>query len=81
MTSHAEQERGPDRITIEEIEEALLSHRAEVIEGYPEDVRGRSCLVLGFTKGASPVHVVCGLGAEELIIITVHRPDPKQWIS
>jgi len=81
LTSHAERERGSDRITIQEIEEALLSHQAEVIEGYPEDVRGRSCLVLGFTRGASPLHLVCGLGSKELIIITVYRPDPEQWIN
>ncbi len=81
LTSHAEQEREPDRITKEEIEETLLSHQAEVIESYLEDARGRSCLVLGFTKGERPLHIVCGLGAEMLIIITVYRPDPKQWIN
>ncbi len=81
LTSHAERERGSDRITRREIEEAVLSHQAEVIESYPGDVRGRSCLVLGFTKGGGPLHMVCGLGAEELIIITVYRPDPEQWIN
>lgn len=81
LTSHAERERGLDRITIREIEETLLSYQVEVIESYPEDVRGRSCLVLGFTKGGSPVHLVCGLGRNQLIIITVYRPDPKQWIN
>ncbi|MCL0094325.1 DUF4258 domain-containing protein [Dehalococcoidales bacterium] len=81
LTSHAEQERESDRITREEIEEALLSHQAEVIESYPEDIRGRSCLVLGFAKGESPLHIVCGLGVEMLIIITVYRPDPEQWIN
>ncbi len=81
LTSHAELERGLDRITIQEIEEALLSYQAEVIENYPEDVQGRSCLVLGFTKEGSPVHLVCGLGSKELIIVTVYRPDPMQWIN
>ena len=81
LTSHAERERGSDRITRQEIEEALLSHQAEVIESYPGDVRGRSCLVLGFAKGGSPLHMVCGLGTEELIIITVYRPDPEQWTN
>ncbi len=81
LTSHAERERESDKITTQEIKEALLSYEIEVIESYLEDMRGRSCLVLGFTKGGSPVHVVCGLGAEELIVITVYRPDPKQWIN
>jgi hypothetical protein len=60
LTSHAERERGADRITRQEIEEALLSHQAEVIESYPEDVWGGSCLALGFTRGGSPLHIVCG---------------------
>ena len=81
LTSHAERERESDRITIEEVEEALLSRQAEVIESYPEDVRGRSCLVLGFTRGGSPLHMVCGLGVDEPIIITVYRPDPEQWVN
>ena len=81
LTSHAERERESDKIAIGEIEEALLSHQAEVIESYPEDIRGRSCLILGFTKRGNPLHVVCGLGAEVLIIITVYRPGPRQWIT
>lgn len=81
LTSHAERERESDRIRKEEIEEALLSGPAEVIESYPEDIRGKSRLVLGFDRGGRPLHIVCGLGAEMLIIITVYRPDPEQWIS
>lgn len=81
LTSHAERERESDKITTLEIEEALLSHQTEVIESYSEDIRGKSCLTLGFTKGGNPLHVVCGLQGEELIVITVYRPDPKQWIS
>ncbi|MBI2852545.1 MAG: DUF4258 domain-containing protein [Chloroflexi bacterium] len=79
--SHAERERESDKITIQEIEEAILSHQTEVIENYPEDARGKSCLILGFTEGGKPLHLVCGLGTEELVIITVYRPDPQQWID
>jgi hypothetical protein len=81
LTGHAEQEREFDRITIIQIEEAILSTQAEVIENYPEDVRGRSCLVLGFTGDGNPIHVVCGLEAEMLIVITVYRPDSEQWVN
>ena len=81
LTSHAERERESDKITTHEIEEALLSHQTEVIESYPDDIRGRSCLILGFTKSGNPLHVVCGPRGEELIVITVYRPDPKQWIN
>ena len=81
LTSHAERERESDKITTQEIEEALLSHQTEVVESYPEDIRGRSCLILGFTKSGNQLHVVCGLPGEELIVITVYRPDPRQWIN
>lgn len=31
----------------------------EVIEDYPEDVRGHSCLVRGYGEDNRPAHVVC----------------------
>jgi|SRR3989304_1530334 len=79
LTAHAERERESDRITSREIEESLLSEQAEIVESYPDDVRGKSYLVLGFTKSESPIHAVCGLAEEELIVITVYRPDPELW--
>jgi hypothetical protein len=82
LTAHAEREREADRITIREIEEALLSERCQVVENYPEDPRGASCLVLGFTLPGLPIHAVCGIALPHmLIIITVYRPDPEQWID
>ena len=50
LTLHAEFERDADQITVEEIEEALFSPEAKIIEDYPNDPRGHSCLVLDFTK-------------------------------
>ncbi len=31
----------------------------EVIEDYPDDARGHSCLILGFGTDNRPIHVVC----------------------
>lgn len=82
LTLHAEFERDADQITIEEIEEALFSPKAKIIEDYPNDPRGHSCLVLGFTKQKHPIHIVCGIGEHEtLVVITVYRPDPEEWID
>lgn len=82
LTLHAEFEREADQITIEEIEEALFSPEAKIIEDYPNDPRGSSCLVLGFTKQKHPIHVVCGIGEPKtLVVITVYRPDPGGWID
>lgn len=51
----------------------------EVIEDYPEDVRGHSYLILGFGDEGRPVHVVCSPKEDYLAIITAYIPDPSQW--
>lgn len=81
LSAHAEAEREADKIRNLEIVEALLSEGAEIIENYPTDPRGASCLVLGFTTERSPIHIVCGLARELVIVITVYRPDPNEWID
>lgn len=83
ITLHAEIERDADQITVQEIEEALLSSKAKIIEDYPNDPRGSSCLVLGFTKKQNlPIHIVCGMREpNNLVIITVYRPEPDEWID
>lgn len=52
-----------------------------IIEDYPEDKRGHSSLVLGFTKNGLPIHMVCALHEGILVIITIYRPDPDLWID
>lgn len=81
LTLHAEVERDADMITAQQIEDVLLSKEAKIVEDYPNDPRGPSCLILGFTNKGLPIHVVCGLGdSETLIIITVYRPEQRLWI-
>ena len=46
-------------IAVEEVEQALLSNRVEVVEDYPDDPRNPSCLVLGFTGQGRPLHAHC----------------------
>ena len=80
LTAHAEFERTADQITLTEIKESLLSARLKIVEDYPNDPRGSSCLAVGFTKKNMPIHVVCGMGdSGTLIIITIYRPDPQEW--
>ncbi len=67
------------RIGAHDIEEAIQN--GEVIEDYPGDPRGPSCLILG-RSGERPIHVVCGLmDAEEILIVTAYQPDPEEWES
>ncbi|AEM78214.1 DUF4258 domain-containing protein [Thermoanaerobacter wiegelii] len=52
----------------------------EIIETYPEDPRGYSCLVLG-RKDELFIHTVCGFIKDNLVIITVYIPEPPKWID
>ncbi len=51
----------------------------EVIEDYPEDSRGHSCLILGIGENGRKIHVVCSPKKEFLAIITAYLPNPNQW--
>jgi len=68
-------------ISVEEIEQAMLS-RSEVIEDYPDDKYGPSCLILGFTDTGRPLHIQCSYPSRTLIkIITLYQPDAELWIE
>lgn len=59
LTLHAEFERDADHIIVEEIEEALFSPEAKIIEDYPNDQRGSICLVPGYKTKIS--YSCCGV--------------------
>ena len=68
----------PERmISSNEVE--VVAKQGELIEDYPSDPRGHSCLMLGFGDGGRAVHVVCSPKDEYLAIITAYLPDPAQW--
>ncbi|MCC6169932.1 MAG: DUF4258 domain-containing protein [Caldilineaceae bacterium] len=68
----------PDElITPEEVRRVVFD--GELIEDYPEDVRGHSCLLLGTGTGGRQVHVVCSPKDEYLSVITVYIPDARRW--
>jgi hypothetical protein len=67
-------------ISVQELRQAIAS--GEIIEDYPDDKYGPSCLILGFTLANRPVHIQCSYPSRPLIkIITVYEPDPSQWID
>ena len=80
FSKHAERERQADQITVAKFEEALT--QSEIIEEYPDDPRGPSCLALGFA-GRKPIHAVCAVKTDpdEVLIITVYDPSkrPEKW--
>lgn len=68
-------------ISVTEVEEAIAGN-AKVIEDYPDDKYGPSCLILGFTRAGRPLHVQCSYPSRPLIkVITVYEPDPNLWVD
>ena len=68
------------RIKVQELREAMAN--AEIIEDYPEDNYGPSCLVLGFTRKGRPLHIQCSYPSRPLIkIVTIYEPNPAEWID
>jgi len=68
-------------ISVEEMEEAI-SGGSELVEDYPEDKYGPTCLILGFTKTGRPLHMQCSYPSRPLIkIITLYEPDPDLWVD
>lgn len=78
---HAVDQSTTRHITRTEIEEAILS--GEIVERYPHDKYGPSCLIFGKTQLERSLHIVCTIpvSATTVKIITVYEPDPKEWIN
>ena len=77
FSRHGDQERQNDDLTIAEVEQAILSGR--ILEDYKDTGRGASCLVVGFTDGSKPIHVICGMLDVWLSIVTVYIPMPPKF--
>lgn len=68
----------PDRmITPQEVERVVMA--GELVEDYPHDSRGHSCLLFGFGDDDRAIHVVCSPKADYLAVITAYLPDTTQW--
>ena len=84
VSIHAQQERLEDDLDVADIEQALLT--GEILEAYPDDPRGESCLMLGFAN-RRPVHVVLGWARRHttrrrtLRVITVYVPQRPKWVD
>lgn len=67
-------------ISVKELREVITT--GEIIEDYPDDKYGPSCLIFGFTLTDRPVHVQCSYPSRPLIkIVTLYEPDPERWID
>ena len=68
------------RISVQEMREAI--ERGEIIEDYPDDKYGPSCLIFGLAQEGRPLHVHCSYPSRSLLkIITLYEPDEDLWID
>jgi len=80
FSKHAADQSILRNIRVEEIRQAFLS--GEIIEDYPEDKYGPSCLIFGYTKGNRPLHIHCSYPTRTILkIITVYEPKSADWID
>ena len=77
-TKHGLEQRIKRQISSAEIEEAVLS--GEVIEDYPSDKYGPSCLIFGKTSHNRPLHVQI-VFYPIITVVTVYEPSPEKWID
>ncbi len=58
----------------------LAAANGSIIEDYPEDARGHSCLILT-SSGEYALHVLVGVAYVEIRMITAYSPNPDAWDS
>jgi len=67
-------------ISVQEIREIMSV--GEIIEDYPDDKYGPSCLIFGMTDNERPIHIQCSYPIRPIVkVITVYEPDPARWID
>ena len=68
------------RISVQEVREAILN--GEVIEEYPQDKYGPSCLIFGMTETNRPLHIQCSYPSRPFIkIVTLYEPNRTHWMD
>jgi len=68
----------PDRM-IRRLEIRQVIAQGEIIEDYPNDPRGHSCLMLGFGDSGRAWHICCAPKEDFLAVITAYVPDEHEW--
>jgi len=66
------------QVQVQEVREVIAN--GQVIEDYPNDKYGSSCLISGLTQARRPIHVQCSYHSRPLVrIITLYEPEPQRW--
>ena len=77
-TKHGLEQRINRDISSQEIDQTIFN--GEIIEDYPADKYGPSCLVYGKTKEGRPLHVQIAF-LPIVSIVTAYEPNPDEWID
>jgi hypothetical protein len=64
-------------IAVEEVKAVIMN--GSLVEDYPDDPRGHSCLLSGLGAAERPIHVVCAPKKDYLAIITAYLPSLEKW--
>jgi len=78
FTAHASERAAERGIRSREIEEAIAT--GLLIEDYPDDKYGPSCLIMGKTAAGRVLHVQTSY-PPNVKIITVYQPSSDKWES
>lgn len=76
-TLHALQREAEEGLTADDVCNSILDW-FELVEDYPDDPRGHSCLILTWLRGV-PIHVVCAPHEDILLVITVYILTIEEW--
>jgi hypothetical protein len=80
LSQHAVDQTLLRHVSVQELREAVAT--SQIIEDYPTDKYGPSCLLLGFTSAARALHIQVSYPQRPLIkVVTVYEPDPGSWID
>lgn len=78
FSKHATNQSLLRRIQVQEVREII--RQGQIIEDYPNDKYGPSCLIGGLTLNDRPLHIQCSYPSRPLVkIITLYEPDPLRW--
>ncbi len=68
----------PERMISQE-EVRWVIESGEMIEDYPDDPRGHSCLMSGTGEDGRVIHTVVAPQKDYLAVITAYLPNPEEW--
>lgn len=82
ITQHADSEAKNDGLNLTEVRASVIVN-GELVEDYPTDPRGPSCLIFSILADGRPVHSCWGYhtSINFATLITIYRPDgqPHTW--